>query len=231
MKFPRNAKVFCGQLDAAPFLNVFFLLLVFVLMGSLIYTPGTPLRLTSASRLSEPVKRRLVKIAKSGEITYDGRVYRVDTLEALRAALNHLPRGSALYWSSEPGAPKQLVTTIIQMSTECGLVLQTGDPIQLPPGTRGGGAPGPTKIVAIDLAGQFYFENQIIQEERLKIRLGEAARLQPDLTLVILADRQVELEQLTRVEQIAEAAGIKSVVRATRPRLFGKDTPKTPDEP
>lgn len=40
MKFPRNARIFRGQLDAAPFASVFFLLLMFVLLGSLVYTPG-----------------------------------------------------------------------------------------------------------------------------------------------------------------------------------------------
>jgi len=40
MKFPRNARVFRGQLDAAPFASVFFLLLIFVLLESLVPTPG-----------------------------------------------------------------------------------------------------------------------------------------------------------------------------------------------
>ena len=40
MKFPRNARIFRGQLEAAPFASVFFLLLIFVLLGSRLYTPG-----------------------------------------------------------------------------------------------------------------------------------------------------------------------------------------------
>jgi biopolymer transport protein ExbD len=49
MKFPRNARPFRGQLDAAPFACVLFLLVIFVLLftmpGSLLYTPGIPARI------------------------------------------------------------------------------------------------------------------------------------------------------------------------------------------
>jgi biopolymer transport protein ExbD len=45
MKFPRNARIFRGQLDAAPFAAVFFLLVIFMMLGSLVYTPGARLQL------------------------------------------------------------------------------------------------------------------------------------------------------------------------------------------
>src|SRR5437588_416409 len=50
MKFPRQARVFRGQLDAAPFAGVFFLLLFFVLLqSSLVYTPGIKVDLSGFS--------------------------------------------------------------------------------------------------------------------------------------------------------------------------------------
>lgn len=48
MKFPRNARIFRGQLDAAPFAAVFFLLVIFVLLASVTYTPGVHISLPSA---------------------------------------------------------------------------------------------------------------------------------------------------------------------------------------
>lgn len=45
MKFPRSARIFRGHLDVAPFASVFFLLVVFALLGALIYTPGIPVEL------------------------------------------------------------------------------------------------------------------------------------------------------------------------------------------
>jgi biopolymer transport protein ExbD len=54
MKFPRNARIFRGQLDAAPFASVFFLLVIFVLIGKLTYTPGIQVKLPSAGNVRLP---------------------------------------------------------------------------------------------------------------------------------------------------------------------------------
>jgi len=53
MKFPRNARIFRGQFDFAPFASVFFVILIFVLLSSLVYTPGirVPLQLPRADGL------------------------------------------------------------------------------------------------------------------------------------------------------------------------------------
>ncbi len=51
MKFPRNARIFRGQLDAAPFAAVFFLLVMFLMLASLVYTPGVSLRLPVGDNL------------------------------------------------------------------------------------------------------------------------------------------------------------------------------------
>lgn len=48
MKFPRNARILRSQLDAAPLAAVFFLLVLFVMMGSLVYTPGVHIELPAA---------------------------------------------------------------------------------------------------------------------------------------------------------------------------------------
>jgi biopolymer transport protein ExbD len=51
MKFPRNARIFRGRLDVAPFAAVFFLLAIFLLLASLVYTPGVRLDLPVANDL------------------------------------------------------------------------------------------------------------------------------------------------------------------------------------
>ena len=50
MKFPRNARIFRGQLDAAPYAIVFSCLLLFLLLSSLVYTPGVSIRLPVSAR-------------------------------------------------------------------------------------------------------------------------------------------------------------------------------------
>ena len=53
MKFPRNARIFRGQLDASPFVGVLFLVAIFLLLNSsLVFIPGVAIRLPEASDLS-----------------------------------------------------------------------------------------------------------------------------------------------------------------------------------
>jgi biopolymer transport protein ExbD len=54
MKFPRNARIFRGQLDAAPFATVFFLLVIFAILGSRVYVPGVRLDLPSSGNAALP---------------------------------------------------------------------------------------------------------------------------------------------------------------------------------
>lgn len=132
MKFPRNARIFRGQLDAAPFAIVFFLLLIFLLLGSMVYTPGV--------RLTLPISDEL------------------------------------------PGTDK------------------------------------PTLAVAMDATGRLYFENQLIDENRLRQRLKEAAATRPGLTLLVQADEGAQYKSLVRLTMLAKQAGITESILATLPR-------------
>ena len=132
MKFPRNAKIFRGRLDAAPLAGVFFLLVIFMLLASLVYTPGIPIQLPSAQNTT--------------------------------------------------------------------------------------GVSGPTVVVAINVAGQFFFENQIINEPQLTSNLtAAAAKASSPLTLVVLADKAVNYDSIVRLTQLAEQAGIKQALLQQRP--------------
>ena len=51
MKFPRNARILRSQLDAAPLASVFFLLVIFVLLGTVVYQPGVRVQLPVAENL------------------------------------------------------------------------------------------------------------------------------------------------------------------------------------
>src|SRR5674476_1279340 len=51
MKFPRNARILPSQFDVAPFAAVFFVLVIFLLLGALLPTAGIPLRPPTASDL------------------------------------------------------------------------------------------------------------------------------------------------------------------------------------
>ena len=52
MKFPRNARIFRGQLDASPFVGVLFLVAIFLLLNSsLVFVPGVAIKLPEAADL------------------------------------------------------------------------------------------------------------------------------------------------------------------------------------
>jgi len=135
MKFPRNARIFRGQLDVAPFASVFFLLIIFLLLGSLLYTPGVRLQLPSAADLS--------------------------------------------------------------------------------------GVEGPTVSVAIDTNGRLYFQDQWVEENELKFHLrNEVARSTRPLTLVVKADKNVSLEKLVHLGELARETGISQGLWETLPPPF-----------
>ena len=72
MKFARHVTIFRGQLDVAPFAGVFFLLVMFMMLASLVYTPGArlELRLPRADGLPGTDKPSV-----SVAIDADGRLY------------------------------------------------------------------------------------------------------------------------------------------------------------
>jgi len=72
MRFRRNVRPLRGQLDAAPFAAVFFLLVIFMMLGSLIYTPGARLELQLPRAEGLPgTDKPTVSVA----IDADGRLY------------------------------------------------------------------------------------------------------------------------------------------------------------
>ncbi len=136
MRFPHNHKVFRGQIDAAPFVGVLFLIVIFLLLNSsLVFTPGVPIT---------------------------------------------LPEGETL-----PGTDK------------------------------------PTAVVAVDEGGQYYFENQLCDETRLKERLQAAVGRSPEpLTLLVLVDEEARAKSFVRLVTLARGIGIREVVQAVRPTVI-----------
>jgi len=133
MRFPHNTRIFRGQLDAAPFVGVFFLLVIFLLLNSaLVFAPGVPIR---------------------------------------------LPEGSNL-----PGLDR------------------------------------PSLTVAVDQSGNYYFNNQLCDEARLKERLQAAVEhnRQP-LVLLLKMDKAASMDAFVRLSLLARSLGIREVFEAIQP--------------
>ena len=95
MKFPRNARLLRSQLDVAPFASVFFLLVIFMMLASLIYTPGARIALQLPRAHGLPgTDKAPVAVA----IDADGRLYYQNQWieeEALRRQLQEAARKSS----------------------------------------------------------------------------------------------------------------------------------------
>lgn len=71
MRFSHNAKIFRGQLDAAPFASVFFILLIFLLLQSaLVFTPGVSIQLPTSAALSGTTNLTVSIAVDAGGIVY-----------------------------------------------------------------------------------------------------------------------------------------------------------------
>ena len=107
------------------------------------------------------------------------------------------------------------------------LVFTPGIPIDLPESAELPGTSNPSVAVAVDAEGHLYFENQIIDEPRLKEKLAAVVdQTKEPLTLVILADRQVKNESTSRLALLARSVGIKDFYLGTRPAVV--PVPRTP---
>ena len=140
MKFPRNARILRSQFDVAPFAAVFFIVVIFLMLGALMPVQGLRTSLTPP-------------------------------------AANNLP-----------------------------------------------GVEQRTVAMAVDSAGQFYFENRAVNEAQLKTSLrATVAGANEPLTLVIHADHAVTYDQLAHLTVLARDLGITNALLATLPRVT--DTP------
>jgi biopolymer transport protein ExbD len=107
---------------------------------------------------------------------------------------------------------------VLFLALESRLAFLPGVSIDLPEGGGPPAHPGLTVLVALDHAGQLYYDNQTISTDQLRERLAaEVRRLGAPVTLVIVADKTVTGEKFVQVAGLAKAAGIRDVLMATRP--------------
>jgi biopolymer transport protein ExbD len=141
------------------------------------------------------------------------------------------PRQTRIFRGQPDAAPFASVffLLVLFLLLRSGLVFTPGIPLELPESVDLPGADQPTLDVAVDKAGNFYFDNQIVAPPALRDRMrGLAAESDLPLTLVIHAHRDVPYETLIRLASLADAAGIKKALLATRPIASSELAPSKP---
>jgi len=218
MRFPRNAKIFRGQIDAAPFAGLFFMLLLMLLLyGNSIFIPG--IRVQLRDQTTPELEERTLTVEASGRVTYLGERYEVERFEErlrLQAQAGRLP--SRVRYIVEPKASAALVTRVEQFTRELGIALRPpGRRLEVPPSAGFPGVRNPTVVVGINLNGQIFVQQRLVPEESLVARLKVIAENEPMATLVLQADRAVPLDRITRLMGMARSAGFAEVLLAQGP--------------
>lgn len=217
MRFARQSAIFRGPLDPAPVLGVLFLLVLFMLLGSMLYTPGVLVKFDGAGA---PDGRTLT-VTRNNEIIFDEKTNTEADLEQLRANdLKHAPGDGPFTLQVEPGANSKLVDKVRGLFQ---VRLPDGDIRDLT------GTDNPTVIVSVNFRGQCFFENKLVQDgelrTELRMRLQDAARAQKKLTMVLSADKATENEVILHLYHLARAVGITDFILAERPSSFAAPFP------
>src|SRR5258708_7149237 len=130
MKFPRNARIFRGQLDAAPFAIVFFLLVLFLLLASLVYTPGIrlPLELPRAEGLAGTDKPSIsVAIDAAGRLYFENQPIEETELKArLRKAVKSSSEPLALIIEADKRVSWDRMLRLAVLARDVGISVASG---------------------------------------------------------------------------------------------------------
>jgi biopolymer transport protein ExbD len=124
MRFPHNTKIFRGQLDAAPFVGVFFLLVIFLLLNSgLVLTPGVPIHLPEGANLPGLEKASLtVAIDQSGSFYFNNQLCDEARLkERLQAAVEQRREPVVLLLKMDKGARVDALVRLSLLARSLGI--------------------------------------------------------------------------------------------------------------
>jgi len=123
MKFPRNARIFRGRLDVAPFAAVFFLTAIFLLLTSLVYTPGVRLQLPEANDLAGTNKPTVaVAVDANGRFYFENQVISErDLARRLKAAAAGFSEPPTLLIQADKGVRYELLIRLTLLARESGI--------------------------------------------------------------------------------------------------------------
>jgi biopolymer transport protein ExbD len=123
MKFPRNARIFRGRLDVAPFAAVFFLLAIFMMLASLVYTPGVDLQLPIAANLAGTDKPNVaVAIDGNGRLYFENQLIDEPRLVAkLRHAVSNSPAPLTLLVEADKAVNYERLMALTLIARDAGI--------------------------------------------------------------------------------------------------------------
>lgn len=123
MKFRQSTRIFTGQPDAAPWLTVFFLLIIFLLLAGLVYTPGVRVQLPDAGGLPGTDKPTVaVALAQNGQLFFENQIIEPAQLKKrLRAVAQKSPGSVVLIVRADKAAQHKSVLDLVLLARESGI--------------------------------------------------------------------------------------------------------------
>jgi biopolymer transport protein ExbD len=123
MKFPRNVRVFRGQLDASPFVGVLFLMVIFLLLSSaLVYPPGVPLNLPESDGWPGPTNPTVtVAIDGGGRLYYRNQTTTESQLRAHLSEVAGTQTPLTLVLLADRSVPTETVVRLTSMARDVGI--------------------------------------------------------------------------------------------------------------
>ena len=207
MRFPRQARVFHGQLDAAPVAGVVLLLVIFMQVSALLHMPGVLVYLNEGLLQTNPAAT--LTLNRDETIHFGTNDFARADSNSLRQALQRSSAGPPFYLLVGPNTSdsvavigRNLVESLLQ--------------IRLPlASTNLVGTANPTVVVAMNF-GRYFYKNRVVSDGELRAELSTnlsaAATRSEELTVRIEADEQVTISELTALEKLIGEVGIKSVL-------------------
>ena len=124
MKFPRNTKVFRGQLDAAPFASVLFVFMILMLLHpAMVFLPGIPVNLPESVDLPGTTNAKaVVVIDRGGQMYYDSQAIDEPALkEKLEAAALKNKGALTLVVQQDKEARSETLVRLAGLAREVGI--------------------------------------------------------------------------------------------------------------
>jgi len=126
MKFDRQARIFRGPLDAAPVAGVVMLLVIFMLLSSLLYTPGVLIQLPDGDPLAVTDNPTvIVAVDSRGQCFFDNKPVQEAELKAvlksrLRSAVLQSKKLTMVLWADKAAA-NEVITRLETLAHGAGV--------------------------------------------------------------------------------------------------------------
>jgi len=123
MKFPRNARVTKGSLESAAWVSVMFLLVIFIMLGGLLYTPGVHVQLPVTDELPGLDKLPVtVAMDATGQLYFENQCVtnEVALTNRLREIVQAAPEKPTLVVQADKSVSYENLVRLMQMGRAVG---------------------------------------------------------------------------------------------------------------